>query len=383
MHTLLMVSRTSPRVDPRARFLLTTLAARYKVHLVTSRAEGLRGEGALPAGATAREVRLALPGRGPWLLTGPLRLAQLNLIAVWVLLRVRPELVLFSDATYALAAFVARLQRGPPYLQPQEIVWAGMPGPIAWLFRLVDRWLLRHCDLWIVPSRERAEFVLQAHGLRRDYLVIENLPLEAPLKVAAPDRAISRAMLGIAPEARVIMFQGNLFPRRGLHALLEVAGVGSTHVVIQGAGPLRGELGRAARGMANVHLVDACPNEDTLRWLAMADLAWVYYGDDNPNSALACSGKFYNAVYAGVPVVCNPLPAFRSFNEHYGGLFFVDTLEVPLLRERLREILADAPAHTRAVHAMRQAAASLARTPRAERLLQAVAALMAQRASHP
>ncbi len=367
MDTVLMVSRTSPRLDPRARFLVTTLAAQYKVHLVTSRAEGLRGEGVFPPSVTAREVRLAFPGRGPWLLTGPMRLAQLNLAAVWDLLRVRPGLILFSDATYALVAFVARLRRGSHLVyNAQEIVWAGMPGPIAWFFRLVERWLLRHCDLWIVPSRQRAEYVLQAHGARRDYLVIENLPLEDPLEANTPHRAISRAMLGIPPEARVVMFQGNLFPRRGLEALIEAATVGSAHVVIQGAGPLRSELGRAARGLANVHLLEACPNEEALRWLAMADLAWVYYGDDNPNSALACSGKFYNAVYAGVPVACNPLPAFRSFNEQYGGVFFVDTLEGPALRKRLGEILDDAPALTRASQSMRKAAAALARTPRAD-----------------
>ncbi len=376
MRTLLMVSRTSPRLDPRARFLLTVLASRYKVRLVTARAQGLRGEGALPSNASAREVRLAFPGRGPWLLTGPLRLAQLNLAAVWEWLRVRPEAVLFSDATYALVAFAARLRRGTRLIyNAQEIVWAGMPRPIAALFRFVERWLVRHCDLWIVPSRERAEFVLRAHGLARDYLVIENLPLEAPLAAHAPERAISRAMLGIAPEAQVIMFQGNLFPRRGLEALLEAGAGTSVQVVIQGAGPLRASLARSAHGMANIHLVEACPNEEALHWLAMADLAWVYYGDDNPNSALACSGKFYNAVYAGVPVACNPLPAFRSFHEKHGGLFFIDSLEGPRLSRRLREVLADAPARARASRAMREAAAQLARTPRETSLIEAVEAL--------
>jgi Glycosyl transferase 4-like domain len=383
MRTLLMVSRTSPRLDPRARFLLTALASRYTVRLVTSRAEGLRGEGALPANATAREVRLAFLGRGPWLLTGPLRLAQLNLAAVWECLRVRPQAVLFSDATYALVAFIARLQRGTRLIyNAQEIVWAGMPRPIAALFRGVERWLLRHCDLWIVPSRERAEFVLRAQGLERDYIVIENLPLEAPLAAHAPDRAISRAMLGIAPEAQVVMFQGNLFPRRGLEALLEVGADASMHVVIQGAGPLRAQLARSAHGMTNVHLLEACPNEEALRWLAMADLAWVYYGDDNPNSALACSGKFYNAVYAGVPVACNPLPAFRSFHEKHGGLFFIDELDGPELRMRLCEILSDAPALARASRAMREAAAQLARTPRGEQLMQAIESLVPPDATH-
>jgi glycosyltransferase involved in cell wall biosynthesis len=377
---LLVVSRTSPRLDPRARFLVTTLASRYEVRVVTSRAEGLRADSPLGSGVVAREVRLVFPGRGPWIITGPLRLAQLNLAAAWDMLRSRPDAVLFSDATYALVAFLARLVRGTRTIyNAQEIVWAGMPAPIAALFKRIDRAIVRTCDVWIVPSRERGEFVLREHGLQRESLVIPTLPLEPPLADHLRLRALARDKLGIGPAELVVMFQGNLFPQRGLEALLEAVREERIHVVIQGVGPLRGVLGRTAQALPFVHMLPACPNEAALRWLAMADLAWVYYGEKNPNTELACSGKFYNAVYAGVPVVCNPLPAFRAFAEQNGGVFFVDSLATQSLRARLTELLADRSARRSAGEAMALAAARLAGTPRAERLIAAVESLWTDR----
>ena len=375
MRTLLLVSRTSPRLDPRARFLVTTLASRHALRVVTSRAEGLGAESPLAPGVIAREVRLAFPGRGPWILTGPLRLAQLNLVAAWEMLHRKPDAVLFGDATYSLVAFLARGAR--TIYNAQEIVWAGMPAPIGALFKWVERAILRRCDLWIVPSRERAEFVLAEHGLKRGYLVIENLPVEPPLAERAHHRAVGRAKLVIEPDTPVIMFQGNLFPHRGLEELLEASVGADFHVVIQGAGPLHSFIERRVSGLSNVHLLPACPNHEALRWLAMADLSWIYYGEENPNTALACSGKFYNAVYAGVPVFCNPLPAFRAFAEQHGGVFFVDSLTTQSLRSRLTEVLADRSARGAAAEAMAQAAAGLALTPRAEQLTTAVESLWA------
>ena len=377
---LLVVSRTSPRLDPRARFLVTTLASGYEVRVVTSHVAELPGGRPLAPGVAAREVRLAFPGGRPWLLTGPLRLAQLNLAAAWDLLRWRPDAVLFSDATYALVAFLARLVRGTRTIyNAQEIVWAGMPPPIGALYKWIERLILRHCDLWIVASRERGEFVLRENGLQREYLVIPTLPLEPPLEDRLRLRTLGRNELGIGPVEPVVMFQGNLFPQRGLEALVEAAREAHFHVVIQGVGPLRGTLGRTARALPFVHMLPACPNEDALGWLAMADLAWVYYGDENPNTALACSGKFYNAVYAGVPVVCNALPAFRAFAEQHGGVFFVDSLATQSLRARLTELLADPGARRSAGEAMVLAAARLASTPRAEQLIAAVESLWADR----
>ena len=67
-----------------------------------------------------------------------------------------PEAVFFSDATYSLAAFVAQLVWGTRTIyNAQEIVWAGMPAPIGALFKWIERVILRRCDLWIVPDRER------------------------------------------------------------------------------------------------------------------------------------------------------------------------------------------------------------------------------------
>jgi hypothetical protein len=65
------------------------------------------------------------------------------------------------------------------------------------------------------------------------------------------------------------------------------------------------------------------------------------------------------------------------FAENNGGVFFVDILATQPLRARLIELLADRSSLRSAGEAMALAAARLAGTPRAERLIAAVESLWA------
>jgi hypothetical protein len=57
------------------------------------------------------------------------------------------------------------------------------------------------------------------------------------------------------------------------------------------------------------------------------------------NSAYACSSKFYTSVFAGVPIICNPLPAFRAFAGKYGGVTFFETLDPGAIRDSIERAL--------------------------------------------
>jgi glycosyltransferase involved in cell wall biosynthesis len=357
--------------------LVSVLATRYPVRVVAGRARQLSAEPWDIPKAQLWEVPLALEGRRPWILTGPLRLLQLNLAGVWDWARRGARLVVFSDVTYCLPGVMAKLLRGIPCAyNSQEIIWANeMPRPISALFRRLERMLLQRCDLWIVASEARARVVLQAQRMNRDYLVIENLPLVTSPPDLVGDRSERRARLGLSPEERVVMFQGNLFRKRGLEELVEAAQGASFHVVVQGGGPLQGMLTR--RSAPNLHYLEPCPNREALGWVAIADLAFVYYGENDLNSAYACSGKFYNAVYAGVPVLCNRLPAFLEFAERHGGVAFLESLAPDGLRERITQILQDPELRRDLARQMRQAALDLSRTPREENLLRAVEGALA------
>jgi glycosyltransferase involved in cell wall biosynthesis len=223
----------------------------------------------------------------------------------------------------------------------------------------------------------RAQVVLEKQHLQRSYLVVENLPLATGPRDLTASRRERRARLGIDPEARVVMFQGNLFPKRGLEALVQVAAGAPFHVVIQGSGPLTAAVSRSA--LPNLHLLEACPNREVLDWLAVADLAFVYYGERNLNTDYACSGKFYNAASAGIPVLCNRSVAFERFQQDHGGVIFVDSLAPAELRGQMEALLGDTSRLHKLGRQMRAAAAELAKEPRAERLLAAFRPLFKER----
>jgi hypothetical protein len=109
------------------------LAGRGPVRVVTARAAGLSDEPFDLPGVDLWEVALAFEGGRPWILTGPLRLLQLNLAGLWELARGGARVVVFSDVTYSLPGLVAKALGGIPCAyNSQEIIWANeMPALIS------------------------------------------------------------------------------------------------------------------------------------------------------------------------------------------------------------------------------------------------------------
>jgi hypothetical protein len=94
--------------------------------------------------------------------------------------------------------------------------------------------------------------------------------------------------------------------------------------------------------------------------LRNADLVFVYYENNCLNSAWACSSKFYAAVFAGKPVLCNRLPAFSAFAERWGGCIFLDSLSRDEIADRLGMVFGTPGVYEQLVQDMRKARADFA-----------------------
>jgi glycosyltransferase involved in cell wall biosynthesis len=260
------------------------------------------------------------------------------------------DVVVGADVHYCLAAICAKMLLGKKFVyDSHEIVWDCGLGPLpSKALKILEGMVLRYCDLWLVPSEDRAEVVLKAHKICRPYSVLENFPIINQLSEGDKARAKpTRQLLEIPSQEIVVMYQGTLMPDRGIEQLVGVACIGKVHVVIQGA---EIEGGQSIRQYLNQHVnegvtvLNACPNTEVLQWLSIADFAFVYYKNDCLNSAYACSNKFYNAVFAGVPIICNRLPAFESFSRRFGGIVFLDNLSSSEIH-RCLECIMDDPRH--------------------------------------
>lgn len=337
---ILVVARMSPRRESRTRRLLRALSPNFSV-LVVAESPGEEARRAASVdGAELREVALPYPRFGAWHLGGLLRVLYLNLHGVAIALREHPRAVVCSDALYCLPGIFAKLILHRRFVyNSHEIMWGlGNPRLLNALLGMLEKIAIQLCDFWLVPSEERAMIILRKHRLERRYVVYENFPLiDAQESTrAAPDKTVEA--IRQAHTRPIVMFQGSLDPERGLDELIQSAQSGTFHLIIQGAGSLAEEIRR--RTGSNVSLQEACPNNATVRWLGLADLSFVYYKNNCLNSAYACSNKFYASVFAGVPVICNRLPALEAFAGRYGGVEFFDALEPRAIEDCIARALA-------------------------------------------
>jgi len=136
------------------------------------------------------------------------------------------------------------------------------------------------------------------------------LPNGVDLEQFAPGNARdARRALGIAEDARVVLYVGRLADGKGLDTLLEAFGVLRTAVpnswlALVGSGPLQARLERRilADGMArSVRLPGEAPYEVIPRWMQAADVVVL------PSEAEGMPNVVREALACGRPVVATPV----------------------------------------------------------------------------
>lgn len=148
------------------------------------------------------------------------------------------------------------------------------------------------------------------------------------------DRGDARRRLGIADDARLVLYVGRLVPEKGLRELLDAcAAMAPTHprlrLALVGDGPMRAELEQRARGATvPVVLPGAQDAAGVAAWMAAADIVTLpSYSEGHPNvlvEALACGRPVVATDVGGIPEVvdasCGELVPVRDAAALAGAL---------------------------------------------------------------
>jgi len=343
---VLLVGRMTPRLNARTRRIAESLATECEITVLCERETSIVPETTdqvateCPCVAPSRLIGTTLFSAGVNIFhfAGLVRVLQMNWFGIKEGLRGRYDVVVCADAPYSLCGLLLQVLRDCRFVfDSQEIIWGmGDPWYVSQPLRLLERLILRNCDLWLVPSEDRGRLVQQSQGTRKAFVVVLNVPVFGN-KLAAPivvhEEQSSR-------EARpTVIFQGSLLYRRGIESLIEAAADGGFNLILQGPGPLRQYCEERKR--ENITVIPACPNDEAVRWVGKANLSFIYYEDDCLNSRYACSNKLYVSALAGVPVICNRLPAFQSFADEYGGCAFIESLDPKEIANKVNAVWAD------------------------------------------
>jgi len=199
------------------------------------------------------------------------------------------------------------------------------PDPTRWrhlralLIRLLTG-IISRCSGVITVSSPIAQEIRNRYRTS-NVTVIRNIPAYQ----GVPQSNRLRQHLGLGPEVRIALYQGNLQSDRQLDRLVRAAAFLEQGIVIvlmgKGIGetPFELEALAAREGVANrVKIAPPVPYAELMEWTASADIGLVVYAPDHSLNVQMClPNKLFEYLMAGLPVLATPLDAVADILNTY------------------------------------------------------------------
>ena len=188
---------------------------------------------------------------------------------------------------------------------------------------IIEKWGINRADILIAANRERAEIMKETFRLSRMPVVYENL---RQLEYSCED-ARARQESRFAPyihdgEIRIVSSSGCSLSR-GNDVLVKNLGRvdGKCRLFLVGAASAKErsaiEAIVAEQKLKNVEIFEQL-NQDELKYLiSVSHIGIVNYHQNDLNNKLCASGKVYEFMYEGIPVVTTTNPPLKRMCDEY------------------------------------------------------------------
>ena len=170
-----------------------------------------------------------------------------------------------------------------------------------------------HIDAFITLNESIARFYAESYPALSPAVLLPNA-VERTAQTQYDGRLHDAA--GLAPDQRILLFQGGFSPHRGIHALLEASRLLDERwsLVFMGWGRLEKDIqdfiadGDREAGRARIAVVPGAPHDELLSWTAGASLGAIPYEDTGLNHRFCSPNKLWEYPAAGVPVLATDMP---------------------------------------------------------------------------
>ncbi len=227
--------------------------------------------------------------------------------------------------------------------------------------RVLTRMLPR-CTGVITASPLYAREIHNEFHYHSEITLVRNVPLYR--EIPKSDRL--RQHLGLSPNVRIALYQGNIQANRSLDQLVHAASFLDPDIVIVMMGwavdSIRIQLEEliASKGVADrVKIIPAVPYAELLDWTASADIGLTIFQPGYTRSIRYClPNKLFEYLMAGLPVLSSQLDAIAELLETYDVGQVLPSLEPSDVGASINAMLADPAAlarmHSNALKAARQ-----------------------------
>ncbi len=259
----------------------------------------------------------------PWFFV---RAIMVLIRSLWLLLRTPTDIYHAHDEMGLPSCYIAALLRRKPLIfEAHEI-----PTSVLSKDRISIKLLLKRSFLWIVPQCKAVITVsppiIQVFHQRyhsHEVCLVRNIPRYQVI----PKSDRLRQLLGLGPEVRIALYQGNLQPKRGLDILVRAAVFLERDTVIvlmgQNIRDARAQLEAiiASEGTGDrVKIIPAVPYEELLHYTASADVGLIFCPPDYPDAHMQLPNKLFEYIMAGLPVLASQMDAVAEVLATYNVL---------------------------------------------------------------
>jgi glycosyltransferase involved in cell wall biosynthesis len=279
---------------------------------------------------------------------------KIFILSIFRLIQEHADIYHASELTALPACFiVSRLLRKPLIFEIYDLQFPVPYTGVAFWRRMgpyLYALLLPHCAEVIVTSPLHAQEIRKRYSVPAITLV-RNIPRYQVVKKS--DRL--RKHLGLSPNTRIAIYQGNISSDRGLDILIHAASFleRDTAIVIMGkakqATLTHLEALISKEGMTDrVKILPPVPYEELLDWTASADIGLTVLPPDfSLNTQTLLPNKLFEYLMAGLPVLSSELDAVADVIKTYDVGQIVHSHTPSDVGRAINTMLADRTALTR------------------------------------
>ena len=253
-----------------------------------------------------------------------LRSTEKLIYSTWAVLQISADVYHAHDENALLPCYIAAMVHRKPLIfdahelplrGPDRTCWTGLRRFLTFLLtRMVSR-----CSGVITVSSPIAQEI-QRRFQAQKVTLLRNIP--AFQTIAKSDRL--RQHLGLGPEVRIALYQGNLQPGRSLDIVVRAVPFLEQNIVVvlmgKGVGGVVSELEALAVKLGvvdRVKIIPPVPYTELLDWTASADVGLAVFSPDSLSIRWCLPNKLFEYLMAGLPVLATPLDAVADILTTY------------------------------------------------------------------
>ena len=193
----------------------------------------------------------------------------------------------------------------------------GLHG-LKWAYvKLKERLLIRICDRVITVGPTIADEYVRLYGIEKP-AVIFNCPILRSEEVIKKN--LFREHFGIPASKKIFLYQGYLYPGRGIEIILEAfdqLNLADGVLIFMGEGTLTEEIKKHKKYGKYVFIHPFVSGEVLLGYTSSADCGIAFIEDISLSDRYCLPNKLFEYIAAGLPVISSGLPDLKKFINTY------------------------------------------------------------------